>query len=524
MKKLKKLGSVLLALAVMFVMTSTAFADGETTYSLTITNTKAGHTYNVYQIFTGDISGNAGSYVLSTLKYGKNYTPGTYAKGDRVPENDAALTALTNSATDINEWVQNFNPTGEVFKTQSSSNENTVIDGLPAGYYLVKDSTAISGNDAATQYILQVVGNTTVKVKSDVPAVIKKVKENNKTVGGIGNDPNMPGYTLGSGYSDVADYNIGDNVEFLLVGSMPDNLAEYDKYKYYFHDTLSAGLTYNNDAVVTLKTGNTETDVTTSFNITCTDGSLEIKCEDVTKLTGISADSYIVVTYSAKLNSGAEIGLDGNTNKVKLEFSNNPNKGGEGSTGTTPEDQVVVFTYELDVTKVAYGENNTEIMLEGAEFKLKSGNKWAIVDSNNKVTGWADTEAGGSTLISGSDGTFKVIGLDAGTYNLVETKAPTGYNLLDNPVVIEIIATTSNTQSWDGIPSHALTKLEIKVGETTTEGNTETGIVSTTVVNNAGTVLPSTGGIGTTLFYVIGGVLVLAAIVLLVTRRRMREE
>ncbi len=519
MKKLKKLGSVLLALAVMFVMTSTAFADS-TKYSLTITDTKEGHTYEVYQIFTGDISGTAPNYVLSNVKYGQNYDGKQV--GTKVP------TSELKDITDADNFAQNVRITGTPIATKSSSDGNTIISGLSAGYYLVKDSEAdgnkIPSGDAATRYILQVVGDTTVKVKSDVPAVIKKVKENNKTVGGIGNDPNMPGYTLGSGYSDVADYNIGDNVEFLIVGSMPDNLAEYDKYKYYFHDTLSAGLTYNNDAVVTLKTGNTETDVTASFNITCTDGSLEIKCEDVTKLTGISADSYIVVTYSAKLNSGAEIGLDGNTNKVKLEFSNNPNKGGEGSTGTTPDDQVVVFTYELDVTKVANGENDTVIKLKGAEFKLKSGNKWAIVDSNNKVTGWTDIEADGSTLTSGDNGLFKIIGLDAGTYNLVETKAPVGYNLLDNPVVIEIIATTSNTQSWDGIPSHALTKLEIKVGETTTEGNTETGIVSTTVVNNAGTVLPSTGGIGTTLFYVIGGVLVLAAIVLLVTRRRMREE
>lgn len=519
MKKLKKLGSVLLALAVMFVMTSTAFADA-TKYSLTITDTKEGHTYEVYQIFTGDISGTAPNYVLSNVKYGQNYDGKQV--GTKVP------TSELKDITDADNFAQNVRITGTPIATKSSSDGNTIISGLSAGYYLVKDSEAdgnkIPSGDAATRYILQVVGDTTVKVKSDVPAVIKKVKENNKTVGGIGNDPNMPGYTLGNGYSDVADYNIGDDVEFLLVGSMPDNIAEYKTYKYYFHDTLSAGLTYNNNAVVTLKTGNNETNVTGSFNITCTNGSLEIKCEDVKKLSGISEESYIVVTYSAKLNSEAEIGLNGNTNKVKLEFSNNPNTGGEGSIGITPDDQVVVFTYELDVTKVANGDNNSEIKLEGAEFKLKnSAGKWATVN-DNKITGWVANEDDGTTLTSNSDGIFKVIGLDAGTYNLVETKAPAGYNLLEKPVVIEIIATTSNTQSWNGTPSDALTKLEIKVGDTTNEGDTTSGIVTTTVVNNAGTVLPSTGGIGTTLFYVIGGVLVLAAIVLLVTRRRMREE
>ena len=498
MKKLKKLGSVLLALAVMFVMTSTAFAVGET-YSLTITNTKAGHTYNVYQIFTGDISGNEGSYVLSNIKYGANY--GGKTAGAKVPAGEIS------TITDAYAFVKNITLSGTPVKENvESAAGSTTISGLVPGYYLVKDSKAVTGDDAATKYIVQVVGNTSVEVKSSVPSVTKKIIDTEEV--------------------DVADYNIGDDVPFKLTGTLPSTLADYSTYKYVFHDTLSEGLTLNASTVKVYldNDGLTKKEITSGYTINSSDHSLTVSFENVKGITGVTENSKIVVEYTAKLNSSAKVGLPGNENEVYLEFANNPNQSGDGTvdTGSTPKDEVIVFTYELDVTKVDGADENKK--LKDAEFKLRSGEKWAIVDSNNKITGWSDTEAGGSTLVSGTEGVFKVIGLDAGTYNLVETKAPTGYNLLEKPVVIEIIATTSNTQSWNGTPSDALTKLEIKVGDTTNEGDTTSGIVSTTVVNNAGTVLPSTGGIGTTLFYVIGGVLVLAAIVLLVTRRRMREE
>ena len=500
MKKLKKLGSVLLALAVMFVMTSTAFADGETTYSLTITGTKTGHTYDVYQIFTGDISGNAGSYVLSNIKYGANYggkTPGTKVPAEEISK-----------ISDAYAFVKKITLSGDPVKKDVASNAgSTTITGLVPGYYLVKDSKAVTGDDAATKYIVQVVGNTSVEVKSSVPSVTKKIIDTEEV--------------------DVADYNIGDDVTFRLTGTLPSTLDDYATYKYVFHDTLSEGLTLNAGSVKVYldNDGFERVDITQNFIFDKQDHSLTVSSDNVKGITEVTANSKIVVEYTAKLNSSAEVGTPGNENEVYLEFANNPNQSGDGTvdTGSTPKDEVIVFTYELDVTKVDGADE--KIKLKDAEFKLRSGEKWAKVDANNKITEWADTEAEGSTLTSGSDGVFKVIGLDAGTYYLKETKAPVGYNLLEDEIALTIEATLSETSNYSGNPAQALTGLTIKVnGGTPADGVITTGIVTTTVVNNAGTVLPSTGGIGTTLFYVIGGVLVLAAIVLLVTRRRMREE
>lgn len=506
MKRLKKLGSVLLALAVMFVMTSTAFADGETTptYTITLTGTATGHTYDVYQIFTGDVSGEGPNYVLSNISYGKNYVPSNKNVGDLVPKTD--IEAITN-ADSFAQGVVLTNT--EPFTHVESKVNNTEISGLPGGYYLIKDRSTVTGNDSSTKFILQVAGNKSVQIKSGVPSVEKKI-------------------VSGDARLDVADYSIGDKVTFEIKGTLPSNYADYSSYKYVFEDTLSKGLTYNSDAEVYVLNGGTLTKIESGFSVNLSDSTLTISCDnlkDSALPNTITKDSYIVVKYTATLNSQANIGNAGNENKVVLHFSNNPNAGGSGQTGTTPEDKVVVFTYELDVTKVDGADE--KIKLKDAEFKLRSGEKWAIVNDNNKITGWADTETGGTTLKSGSDGVFKVIGLDAGTYYLKETKAPEGYNLIDSEVKIEIIPVYNSNQygNYTGNPQNVLENLQIKVNDgTPADGVISTGVVSTTVKNNAGTVLPSTGGIGTTLFYVIGGVLVLAAIVLLVTRRRMREE
>lgn len=529
MKHARKLAGILLAMVMALALALPAFADETTTYSLTITGTKTGHTYDVYQIFTGEISGAQGSsaenngYVLSNVKYGKNYG-GNVTVGDPVPE-DVLKTIKEGTAET---FLASYAPTGDPFTSVASANDNTVISGLPAGYYMVKDKNAVTGQDAATKYILQVVGDTTVKVKSAVPTVEKKVKENNKQVAWSA-DERIPNYKLDTGYNDVADYNIGDSVPFQLIGTLPERYADYTTYKYVFHDTLSAGLTYNNDAKVYVVNDSSKVEVKSGFTVTTSTvsetgaTSLTISCTNLKTISDVTKDSYILVEYTATLNNGAVVGLPGNPNEVYLEFSNNPNKDHEGETGTTPKDEVIVFTYELDVTKVD-GENETT-KLKDAEFKLKnSDNKWAVVNDEGKITGWADTEDSGSVLKSGEDGKFSVIGLDDGTYYLKETKAPTGYNLLKNPVEVKITATTANNQTWSGTASDALTNLAVTADSKSGTASADTGKAEITIANNKGSTLPSTGGIGTTIFYVVGSILVLAAVVLLITKKRMSED
>lgn len=544
MRKVKKLIGVLLAAVMVLAMGVPAFAASGS-YTLTISEASAGHTYEAYQIFAGDLSENG--QTLSNVTWGDGVNGEALLAALKGTEEETTAYENCTTAADVAKVLENYGDNSSEMKAfadivgqyltettsgtlsaYNSENQSYTISGLAAGYYLVKDKDdTVSGADAYTDFILKVVKNTEATPKSDVPTVEKKVQEDDKY--------NLDG-GYGNGYNDVADWNIGDAVPFKLIGTLPENFADYDTYQYIFHDTLSAGLDLNEESIAVYyasdKAGTDKTSISSekyTVNVPGTEEadqcSFEVAFADLTSVEGVTAEKYIIVEYTATLKTSAEIGLPGNPNRVYLEFSNNPNSGGEGDTGETPEDKVIVFTYELDVTKVDGKDANTK--LEDAEFKLYDANgKYVIVDDEGKVTGWADNEEGGSTLKSGEDGLFKVIGLDDGTYWLKETKAPDGYNLITDPIKIEIKATTVNDQEWTAMedPSDALTALEIKVtvGSTTTSGNgdTESGIVATDIENNKGATLPETGGMGTTIFYVLGAILVLGAGVLLIVRKR----
>lgn len=551
MRKVKKLLGLLLAAVMVLAMGVPTFAaSGE--YTITINNALAGHTYQAYQVFAGDLSEN--EETLSNVTWGDGVDGTAILTALKGTEEETTAYENCTTAADVAKVLETYGENSSEMKafadivgqhlTETTSgtlsayngeNQSYTISGLAAGYYLVKDKDdTVSGADAYTDFILKVVKNTEATPKSDVPTVEKKVQEDDKynQDGGYGN-----------GYNDVADWNIGDAVPFKLIGTLPTNFADYDTYQYIFHDTLSAGLDLNEGSIkvyyASNKAGTDKTEIPSekyTVNVPGTEEadqcSFEVAFADLTSVEGVTAEKYIIVEYTATLKKDAEIGLPGNPNKVYLEFSNNPNSGGEGDTGETPEDKVIVFTYELDVTKVDGGDGeNAGKKLKDAEFKLYDANgKYVIVDDEGKVTGWADNEEDGSTLKSGEDGLFKVIGLDDGTYWLKETKAPDGYNLITDPIKIEIKATTVNDQEWTAMedPSDALTALEIKVtvGSTTTSGNgdTESGIVATDIENNKGATLPETGGMGTTIFYVLGAILVLGAGVLLIARRRTDSE
>lgn len=456
---------------------------------------------------------------------------------------DAADVAdvLENYGTDSSQIKAFADIAGQYLTIRSGSSNTCVngeytITGLEAGYYLVKDSKgSMDGvkDDAYTDFILKVVDNTEAQPKSDVPSVEKKVQENEKY-------DQEGGY--GEGYNDVADWNIGDNVPFKLIGTLPDNYDDYETYKYIFHDTLSARLTLNEGSISVYVASNKEgTDkalISKEYYSVRTSGtadgcSFEVAFDNLTAVSGVTAGKYIIVEYTAKLNTSADIGLSGNTNKVYLEFSNNPNSGGEGDTGKTPEDEVIVFTYELDVTKISGEEGIAETPLPGAEFKLyrqvtdADGNtvtEYVIVNVDGKVTGWTQIEADGSVLTADAYGQFKVSGLDDGTYYLKETKAPDGYNLNSTPIKIEIDATTNNGQNWAGDPADALTNIsvaddssDVEIDKTNTSA--DEGKVSIKVKNYPGSDLPETGGMGTRMIYALGVVLVLGSAAVLIARK-----
>jgi fimbrial isopeptide formation D2 family protein/LPXTG-motif cell wall-anchored protein len=482
-----------LSLLMAVSMGLTAFAEGEvsgqntTTYKLTLTGTATGHTYEAYQIFTGDLSTKEdGTKVLSNVAWG---TGVTYTGTESAADVAKALSDGTIKIADLEDKLKLTTPA----KTVPSTERSTVIDGLAAGYYLVKDKdgTQKDKSDAYTKFIVQVVGDTEAAVKSDVPTVVKKVKDTNDSTGTT------------SDWQDSADYDIGDDVSYQITGTMPANIADYTTYKYTFTDTMSKGLTYTaKNAKITIGT----TDVTSSFEETVTtkeDGTTEVtwSCDNLKGIEGVTLnkDTKVVVTYSAKLNENAVLGAAGNPNEVDLTYSNNPNKGGEGETGKTPEDKNIVFTYKTVVNKVDQDKKS----LAGAAFKLEKKQS----DGSYKTV---------KEFTAGEETTFEFKGLDDGDYKLSETTTPAGYNTIA-PIEFTISA-EHDTDSADP----KLTELtgNVTKGEATFTVDKDAGSLTTDVVNKKGSTLPSTGGIGTTIFYAAGGALVVLAGVMIAARKR----
>lgn len=579
MKKARKLTAVLLSLVMLLALVVPASAAD--TYSITIHNDKTGHTYEAYQIFAGTVSddetdgetdggpmlgditwgsGVDGAALLAALKAADEEKYGACTTAANVAE---ALGTETATAADAAAFAdiaaQHLTATVAGTATAPNDGGNYIIEGLPAGYYLVKDSLRDDDNQTGqvlSDYIVQVLGNVTMDPKdSDIPTLEKKVAEQGK--GDEGKYDLDGGY--GTYYNDVADWNIGDRVPFKLIGSIPD-MDAYDTYQYIFHDTISAGLRLDMDSfdVYVAQEKNqdpvalhwTEIDPA-NYQLTQTEDGFTLKIDNLKNFPYVDEEgrNYILVFYDAVLNENAEIGLPGNENSAYLEFSNNPN--GEG-TGRTEEDTVIVFTYELDGTKV---DGETQAALQNAQFVLLNGAKSeAAVVVDGKVTEWIKfgTQADGTNLeipttyegwttlaqqhnglilTSDENGLFNIAGLDDGTYFLREIQAPNGYNLLEADVQLDIAATTANGQEWDGDPATALEGLNMTFNvvdaeevPAEVEGVLVGGTVGITVENNQGATLPETGGIGTTLFYIIGGLLVVGAGILLVVRIRMKAH
>ena len=496
MRKVKKLLGLLLAAVMVLAMGTTAFAD-EKTHTITAPNN--GHTYEVYQIFTGDYSeGDNSQKVLSNVKWGKN---GTGTQGDNVSEE--ILTELKNANGSDTEQLAVIT---KYAKLQSSDKFGTVTYEspleVPSGYYLIKDEDGSQENeqDSYTLYIVQVVGeNITIAPKAGVPESEKKVDDKN--------DSNTTEDE--ESWQDSADYDIGDHVPYQLTATLPDNVSNYTSYTLKFVDTMSRGLTYDADSAEVFVNGKSAGKLEpTSANYSgdddrYTDGTVLTWNFDNIKAAPYNAGNNAVITikYTATLNNNAVMGSAGNPNKMHIEFSNNPN--GEG-TGKTPDDTNIVFTYKVVVNKV----DEDKKPLAGAQFTLQKK------QANGS---WEDI---GSATVSENQATFTFSGLDDGDYKLSETKTPDGYN--DIADIVFTITAEHDIVSNDP----RLTSLtgDTTTGEITFTPNTSDGSLTTEVENKSGSNLPETGGMGTTIFYVLGAILVLGAGGLLIARRRTDSE
>jgi len=445
------------------------------------------------------------------------------------------------------------------------------------GYYLVIDDTTkeLTEGQAYTKYILQVADKVTIKPKADAPSVMKKVQDddfsNKDTVTLGGKD-----IELGEGYNDIADYSLGEVIPFQLTGTLPSSFDNYKGYYYKFTDTMGNGLTLlkadgktavvdntieASDFIVKVQDGTaTFTLPATAYAVKKTSNVFEIvfnnlKAIDIDKDTEgdqvMSKDAIITVDYKAFLNKDAVIGNNGNPNEVKLTYSNDSNNSGNGeedSTNETAPDYNVVFTYEIDVTKYLDDKEHTANATDGtkAGFKLKQGTKYATFE-DNKFTGWVDDENAATEVFTTANGTFCFLGLQDGTYVLTETTVPAGYNkMADLTLVITADTNNSHAGTKDGQNyinnnsktnstaevlgvGKALVKLEMTYAEETytsadTADDKKYGIVRAEIINEKGSALPSTGGIGTLMFVLCGGVAAGIAGVYLVSKKKTREE
>lgn len=470
------------------------------------------HNYKVYQIFSGTyFKGDDGKVVLSDIEWGKSVNNKSFTLDGTEYTDAKKLAEALSSKTDaeleaIRADLKKLVDGGEAAGEFNSDPEKAVNVTLPAGYYLIEDVTSEENlkNDTRSSYVIQLVDNIEVKAKSGTVTSEKKVDDVNDSTG------------VKEELQDTADYDIGDSVPFTITGKIPNNYDKYNTFYYAFHDTMEKGLVYNEDAKVYADGVEISAD---EIKVSDDKLSFDVIFNDLKKLPNINKDTKkIELKYTCTLTEDCVVGKHGNLNKSYLEYSNNPNS---DSKGTTPEDSNIVFTYKVVVNKT----DEDKKPISGAEFKIEKLVNGTYVETGLKVS---------------QDGTqFSVTGIDDGVYRLTETKAPDGYNKLSEPYYFvvssehdfagfiddsnreDIIKKFTASQVSGDDTSLKLEGENIEIEFTAT---LDDGTVSTNVVNSKGSTLPSTGGIGTTIFYVLGGVLIVGAGVALFVRKRMDEE
>ena len=558
MKKARRIAAMIaaMAMAAMMAVSAMSFSAGALTKNtVTIvgeqaTSSAKKHSYKAYKIFDGTVDEGqlknitfAGSdfnefltALKSDAKLGNDFDTVTDVAGVA-----AKLANYSNDSTETKAFAQfvaeHTNLIAAAVESATTEGNQNTIPLTTDGYYVIIEVVpAETQTDfAMTSYILaqyDASEGADINAKSTVPSVDKQVQDEETDAEAGATD----------GWGETADHAINESFKFKLTATLEAdaNYGAYKTYKIQFNDTLSAGVTY--DDIVSVKVNGTTINSydkdpngyqLTEPTVTAPalgGGNLTITIADIKKFDADLTDgATIEVIYNAHLNANAavetedkdSVGTDyDNVNKVNLEYSNNPNAGGAGDTGKTPEDYVWVFTYSVENVKKKDSETGEN--LAGAKFKLYT----------TKTAGTPDTYSGEIKLINNEDGTYTVAnqtattddfdelvsadstgkfdikGLDAGTYYLVETEAPSGYKLAE-PIEI-VIGATHKEKDTTGTAA-----------QVTMEASQN---MSNTIIDESGSTLPSTGGIGTLMFVLCGGVAAGIAGVYLVSKKKTREE
>lgn len=468
-KTFKKLFAALLAAALVLAMAVPAFAvTNATKGSITISKTVKDETYTIYRMFKLDsynAESNTYSYTVESDWEGffKTGAGGNYITLDG--QNHPTWTAADeNDSTTVAAFAKAALAWAKQKGIQSAGTQEGNGSSITFSNldlgYYLVDSSL-----GALCGLNTTNPDATIKEKNEKPEIKKEVQ------------------TSAGDWSSENNAKIGDTVEYKVEIKVADGAQ-----KYTVTDTMSKGLTFNSGSLKVTANGAQ----TTNYTLTPTENGFTLELPE-SYVSNLTKGTVILVTYNATLNKKAVIDGDGNTNEVTLSYGNHQ---------STVPSKVTTKSYQFDLVKV---DGTTNKLLDGAEFELADGNtKLSFVkddDGNYRVA--AAGEDGATTTITVKNGKVNIYGLAGKTYTLTETKAPDGYNKLVTPETVNLT---------DGSMASATIESETYV---------DGGVV---VKNNAGTVLPSTGGMGTTLFYVVGGGLMVAALVLLITKKRMEHK
>ncbi len=567
MKRLHKLASIILAIAMVLTLASGVFA-----IDISLNGATEGHVYNVYQIFTGVLEGNK----LTNIKYGANYTPGEVTTDTLVPQTE--LDALADAREFAGELVSGSKLEGEPVAVLNKENDWKAA-GLTMGYYLIQDVTEnLPVGETYSAYIVEIIDNTEIKTKAGTTELDKKI---------TGDDNNIEGDITSDGKYD--NVSVGSAVEYTITAKIPGNAKDFDFMYFIINDTLSEGLTFNEDVKVFI--GGIEQAAGTDYVLHTGDDADGHTFQVALLKAKNHSGETVTVTYSATLNENAVIGeIEGNPNTANLIFSNDPNfkyeptddnddgkpdepgeteptepgqpteptEPGDGELpplGETPDMVTRTYTTGIKILKVDQdgnpltgakftitGTNLVDVLVVESETFTESadGSYYKLVDGTYTETAPTGETAGQyeSTTVKytktieyntvelpredasyeaavDENGYLTFAGLGQGTYVIEETVVPDGYNDVDPITVVitwEAPETGSNDCDWTA-----------KVGENELRINSD-GVFELTVENRSGTTMPETGGMGTTMIYIIGSILVLGTAVLLITKKRMACE
>lgn len=538
MKLLKKLTALVIAVALVMALGITAFAADPTLVDITIEGAKKDATYTAYRLLDTTVSLKvAGCHKTEAEHTSACYLIG-YTKNTMYWDILKSLTGES-SEIDVYNYIQGLTSADAIYDfaedvydaltgktadaTVTAAADGPVkLENVIGGYWLIVETTGEGYEGVHSLLILDTVGkrDITVHTKRDTLTLEKKVQDNGAT------------------YGMFADHEIGENANYWILADVPDHTEGFEYYTYTIHDKMEPGLTFNNDIKVELNyiggglLDPTYYTVTTNCEDKCT-FHINVDMKQAIADGALKGQDRLYILYTAKLNSGASVIKDGtdiqnaNGNEAWLQYSNNPHV--ESETIETVHSHTYVWTFRMNLIKVDY--ENTQ--LEGAKFVLSLNGNLTENDLNKETQNTSQLiplveVAKNHYHISDGTATNPVYSIEVGNasiggfddqtdYYLYEIKAPDGYNRLNAPTLIKFTASYSATPSatehfTPGYP-------QITVGN-----NPASSVLEARVVNQTGTELPSTGGIGTTIFYVLGGIMVVGAAVLLITKKRMGAE